>query len=68
MDTIDPWLMSLAPTNEDSAWLAEVKTFLGKKLPSLSANDKLLCVVSLTLTISNNKGVRVCESRRYVNI
>jgi len=66
MDTIDPWLMSLAPTNGDSAWLAEVKTFLGKKLPSLSANDKLLCVVSLT--ISNNKGVRVCESRRYVNI
>ncbi len=25
LDTIDPWPMSLAPTNEDSVWLAEVK-------------------------------------------
>ena len=35
LDTMIHWLMSLAPTNEDSAWLAEVKTLMGKKITLL---------------------------------
>ena len=33
---VNHWPMSLAPTNEDSAWLAEQKTKTGKKLVPLS--------------------------------
>ncbi len=43
--------MSLAPTNEESAWLNEKKNYIGKKIVSqLSAYD-VTCVVSL---VTNN--------------
>jgi hypothetical protein len=52
-------LMSLAPTNEESAGLNEEKKHIGKKIVShLSACD-VTRVVSL---VTNNLSVRFCES------
>ncbi len=39
-------LMSLAPVNEESAWLNEKKTYIGNKISQLSACD-VTRVVSL---------------------
>jgi hypothetical protein len=52
--------MSLAPTNEETAWLNEEKNHIGKKndLSCLSACDETRAVSLGT----NNLSVRVCES------
>jgi hypothetical protein len=51
LDTMIHWLMSLAPTNEDSAWLAEVKP-CRKNYPLQVGVYRIVCVVSFV--ISNN--------------
>ena len=53
LDTIDPWLMSLAPTNEDLGWHVEVKTFeQGKITLHRVRYDKFMCRQFL---FTNNK-------------
>jgi hypothetical protein len=39
--------MTLAPTNEESAWLNEEKNLIGKKMISRMSASDVSCVVSL---------------------
>jgi hypothetical protein len=41
------WLMSLAPTNEESAWLNEEKNHIGNKIVSRMSACDVTLVVSL---------------------
>jgi hypothetical protein len=45
------WLTSLAPTNEESAWLNEEKKHIGKKMVSRMSACDVTRVVSL---VTNN--------------
>jgi hypothetical protein len=49
--------MSLAPTNEESAWLNEEKNHIGKKQVSRVSASDVTCVVSL---VTNNLKCNKC--------
>jgi hypothetical protein len=49
--------MSLAPTNEESAWLNEEKKHIGKKIVSQMSACDVTCVVSLVTNNLKRKGL-----------
>ncbi len=50
-------LMSLAPTNEESAWLNEEKNHVGKKIVSRMSACDVTHVVSLVTTNLKHKSI-----------
>ncbi len=51
------WLTSLAPTNEESAWLIEEKYHIGKKIVSRVSACDVTRVVSLVTNDLKRKGL-----------
>ncbi len=49
--------MSLAPTNEESAWLNEEKNHIGKKIVSRMSGSEVTPVVSLVTNNLKHKGL-----------